>query len=70
MSIDREKILRLPADEKRRLAFELLDSIDEEFADTPTPDWKRKIITERLQKDIENPSDILPWTDVRKKYDQ
>ena len=68
MSFDKTKILQLSTEEKRLLAFEILDSIDEEFINKPIPDWKKRVIRERVDNDIKNPSDVTLWSEVRKKY--
>ncbi|MFT4155439.1 hypothetical protein [Parafilimonas sp.] len=44
MTYDKSELMRLPAEEKRELAFELLDSIDEEFAEKELPEWKLVLI--------------------------
>lgn len=38
MPLDKNEILQLSPDEKRVLAFELLDSIDEEFVNQTVPE--------------------------------
>ena len=68
MPLDKEEILRLSTDEKRKLAFELLDSIDEEFVNKPIPDWKKFIIEQRIASDKSDPSDVISWNDLREKY--
>ena len=68
MVIDKESILRLSTEEKRQFAFELLDSIDEEYVDKPIPGWKMQLIKERIDTDKRNPSDTVQWNEVRKKY--
>ncbi|MGI8636792.1 MAG: addiction module protein [Segetibacter sp.] len=68
MDINKNKIMKLDNEEKRNLAFELLDSIDEEFIKEPLSDWKRKLIEERLAAHKDNPKAVTPWTEVRKKY--
>ena len=68
MSFDKNQLAELSTEEKRILAFELLDSIDEEFVNAPVPDWKRKLIQERVESDIKNTSDVMPWSELRKKY--
>ena len=60
MSFDKNQLAELSTEEKRILAFELLDSIDEEFVNAPVPDWKRKLIQERVESDIKNTSDVMP----------
>ena len=67
MNIDKEVILQLSTEEKRQLAFELLDSIDEEYVDQPIPAWKIQLIEQRINLDKENPV-ARPWSEVREKY--
>jgi len=54
MSFNKNEILQLSPDEKRILAFELLDSIDEEFVKQPMPEWKKKLIEERIDNEQKN----------------
>ncbi len=68
MTIDKNQIMQLDNEEKRKLAFELLDSIDEEFIKEPLPDWKRKLIEERLAAHKNQPDAVAPRGEVRKKY--
>lgn len=68
MAVDKDEIFRLSNEEKRRLAFELLDGIDEEFFSHSLPEWKKKLIQERIELDKKKPSDVVSWSEVRKKY--
>ncbi len=68
MDFDKNKIMQLDKEEKRNLAFDLLDSIDEEFMNEPIADWKQKLIKERLGDDAKNPDDIIAWSELKKKY--
>ena len=68
MEIDKEIILQLSTEEKRQLAFELLDSIDEEYIETTIPAWKLQLIKQRLDLDKEDSADTRPWNEVREKY--
>ncbi len=68
MAIDKNQIMNLDNEEKRNLAFELLDSIDEEFIKEPLSVWKRKLIEERSAAHKNSPKAVTPWTEVRKKY--
>ena len=68
MNIDKEVILQLSTEEKRQLAFELLDSIDEEYVDQPIPAWKIQLIEQRINLDKGNSTDARPWNEVREKY--
>ena len=68
MAIDKEFILRLSTEEKRQFAFELLDSIDEQYVEKPIPEWKMQFLKDRIDLDKRNPSDTVQWNEVRKKY--
>ncbi len=68
MPFNKADIMGLSADEKRKIAFELLDSIDEEFIATEIPDWKIKLIQERLRLDKEQPNNVISWSELKKKY--
>ncbi len=68
MLLNRDEMMKLHPDEKRQLAFELLDSIDEEFIQQPVPEWKKQLIRERIELDQKNPGDTLSWSELRKKY--
>ncbi len=68
MPVDKLELMQLSNDEKRELAFELLDSIDEEFIKKEIPEWKLELIRERLKFDKNEPDDALPWNEVKKKY--
>ena len=68
MEIDKEIILQLSTEEKRQLAFELLDSIDEEYIETTIPAWKLQLIKQRLDLDKEDSADTRPWNEVKRKY--
>ena len=68
MSFDKKEILQLNTEERRLLAFELLDSIDEEFVNQPMQEWKRNLIQERMDLDKSDPSAVVSWNELRKKY--
>ncbi|SFQ33401.1 addiction module protein [Parafilimonas terrae] len=68
MAYDKSELMQLSNEEKRALAFDLLDSIDDEFAAKEIPEWKLNLIKERLQLDKEGPDGALPWKEVKKKY--
>lgn len=70
MSFNKNDILQLSTEEKRLLAFELLDSIDEDFVNQPIPDWKKELIQERVDNDIKKPSNTTSWNELRKKYNE
>ena len=68
MSIDKELIFQMSTEDKRMLAFELLDSIDEEFINITMPEWKKRLIRERVESDIDNPTEAITWKELKKKY--
>ncbi len=68
MNITKDAILHLSPEEKRQLAFDLLDSIDEEFMEKPVSEWKELLIKQRIDIDKENPSNSSEWNEIRKKY--
>ncbi len=68
MNINKDAILHLSPEEKRQLAFDLLDSIDEEFIEKPVSEWKKLLIKQRIDIDKENPSNATEWSELRKKY--
>ena len=51
MAFDKSEIMNWNAEDKRTLAFELLDSIDEQIIKQPLPEWKEKLIKKRIEKD-------------------
>ena len=68
IAFDKNELMQLDTDTKRGLAFETLDSIDEELVNTPLTNWKQKLIEDRLIDDKNNPEDATLWSEVRKKY--
>ena len=68
MSFDKNEIFKLKSEEKRQLAFDLLDSIDEEFIEQPIPEWKKNLIIERISLDKANPEEVISLSELRKKY--
>jgi hypothetical protein len=67
MPFKKEELLKLPLEERRELASELIDSILADEA-KPVPDWKRKMIQERLQYHANNPGNGQEWSELKKKY--
>lgn len=68
MAINKSELMQLSNDEKRALAFELLDSIDKEFTEKEIPEWKRDLIRERLRLDREEPDNAMLWNEFKKQY--
>jgi len=67
MSYSKKELLKLPLEERRELASDLLDSIlvDES---QPIAEWKKELITERINLDKANPANGTEWAELRKKY--
>lgn len=68
MSYKRSEIMNLDPEEKRKLAFELLDSIDEEFVQKEIPVWKKNLVKERIALDKQQPNNVISWNELKKKY--
>ena len=69
MAFDKNEILNWSAEEKRNLAFELLDSIDEEIMQHELPAWKKELIQQRIERDkTASSEDVIAWETLRNKY--
>ena len=60
-----EEILRLPPDERLRLVEDIWDSLAEESARVPVPDWHRAELDRRLNDREEQAT--ISWTQVRER---
>ncbi len=65
--INWDELFALPAEERKQLATDLLNSVDEEML-RQIPDWKKELIEERLRYHEENRGDGISWKDTKKKY--
>ena len=68
MNYNKQEILQLPVEEKLALVMELWESIEEKTNELPVPDWKIKLIKERLSLHEQNPAEGTDWDVLRKKY--
>ena len=69
MSFDKNEIMNWSAEEKRNLAFELLDSIDEAVIQQEQPAWKIELIKQRIENDNASAiDDVVAWKTLREKY--
>lgn len=68
MAFDKSELMKWSAEDKRNLAFELLDSIDEEIIGQPLPEWKEKLIRQRIENDRQSNDDLIAWNDLRERY--
>ncbi len=67
MAFNKSEIMNWNTEDKRTLAFELLDSIDEETIKQPLPQWKENLIRQRIEKD-KQADDVVAWNVLRGKY--
>lgn len=67
--INKEELFALPAQERKQLAVDLLNSIDEELADQ-IPEWKKELIKERLEFHKAHSGEGTEWNEWKKKYEQ
>ena len=69
MSFDKNEIMNWSAEEKRNLAFELLDSIDEAVIQQEQPAWKIELIKQRIENDNASATDdVVAWKTLREQY--
>jgi len=64
---------QLPADQQIDYVQSLWDRIAEQQRNTPSPDWHRDVVRERIQEHAANPTSGRPWTDfsveLARKFD-
>ena len=70
MLYNKEELLKLPVDEKISLLGDLWDSLDSEQANIPLSEWKKTLILKRIETDNANPTEGMPWSELRMKYFQ
>lgn len=63
-----QEIMNLSVPEKILLVEKLWDSIAEDTSRQPMPDWKKKLIEERLDEHKRNPDSGTSWEELKKKY--
>lgn len=67
MSTLLEQALRLPADDRRKLADDLYDSIDRDVDGFELSDEQKTEIDRRLAEYEKDPSIARPWEEVRER---
>jgi len=67
MSTLLEQALRLPADDRRKLADDLYDSIDRDVDGFELSDEQKAEIDRRLAEYEKDPSIARPWEEVRER---
>ena len=69
MAFNKNEIMSWNAEAKRNLAFELLDSIDEEMIQQELPAWKKELIQQRIEQDkTAGDESLIAWEALRKEY--
>lgn len=63
-----QDIMNLSVPEKILLVEKLWDSIAEEANRKPLPEWKKKLLQERLAEHKKSPEAGLSWDELRKRY--
>lgn len=63
-----QEILNLSVTEKILLVEKIWDSIAEDTAKQPLPNWKKELIEERLAEHKANPDSGVSWDELKKKY--
>lgn len=63
-----QEILNLSVAEKILLVEKIWDSIAEDTSKQPLPEWKEKLLDERLEEHRNNPQSGMSWEDLKKKY--
>ena len=65
MPYNKEELLKLPVEERMKLAEELRESVDEE--QLPLTDVEISVAEERYVAYLKNPKDGMSWEEFRKK---
>lgn len=60
-----ESFRKLSPIEKIRLLQDLWDDVAEKVASEPLTESQRRLLDERIQQHVENPSDVEPWDRTR-----
>jgi putative addiction module component (TIGR02574 family) len=60
-----ESFRKLSPSEKIRVLQELWDEVAEEVSSEPLSESQKLLLDERIQRHIENPSDVEPWDRTR-----
>ena len=64
---DKKELFNLPIEARRELASDLIDSILADEMEV-VPNWKKKLINERIRYHNEHPGNGLGWNELKKKY--
>ena len=61
---------RLNKKDRRKLAEQIMASIDDEWTDKSLPDWQKKELDRRLRSHAENPTAVVSWEQVEQELDK
>ncbi len=64
-TVNFSKLLELPANERLRLASALWDSIVDNPESLELTDSERKILDERMESYMKNPTEGRPWSEIK-----
>ncbi len=64
-TVNFSELLDLPVDERLRLASALWDSIVDNPESLELTDSERKILDERMESYMKNPTEGKPWSEVK-----
>lgn len=64
-TVNFSELLELPVDERLRIALALWDSIVDNPESLELTDSERKILDERMESYMKNPSEGRPWSEIK-----
>ena len=64
-TVNFSELLELPVDERLRIALALWDSIVDNPESLELTDSERKILDERMESYMKNPSEGRPWKEIK-----
>ena len=67
MSTEFSDLFKLGRAERLQLVEDLWDSIVQEEADLPTPDWKRDELRRRKERFLKHPASDRTWNQVKQR---
>ena len=67
MSSEFSELLKLGRAERLQLVEDLWDSIVQEEADLPVPDWKRDELRRRKERFLKDPASGRTWDQVKQR---
>ncbi len=68
MAYDIKELLALPANDKKEIISDLMDSLLAVDEEAQLPEWKKQLYQQRLDYYKQNPNEGIEWSELRKKY--